>query len=112
MRKNVFVWILFIISALILYLFSNGSVTLALLAALIAALPVSYALLRLTAGQVDLTLKEGGIKDDRRTFVLSFRNKGILPVAAVEADAVCINQRTGETESFTVRRSALSCCDA
>lgn len=105
MRKNVFVWVLIIISALILYLFSNGSVTLALLAALIAAPPVSYALLRLTAGQIELSLKEGEIRDERRTFVLSFRNKGILPAAAVEAEAVCVNKRTGETESFTVTRS-------
>ena len=47
MRKSVIIWVLLIISALILYLFSNGSVTLALLVALIAALPLSYAFLRM-----------------------------------------------------------------
>ena len=52
MRKSVITWVLLIISALILYLFSNGTVTLALIAALIAALPISYALLRLTEGKL------------------------------------------------------------
>lgn len=104
MRKNVIVWLFLIISALILYLFSNGSVTLALLAALIAALPASYALLRLTAGHLDVSLREEGVTDGRRTFILSLKNKGILPIASVEADAVCVNLRTGETESFVISR--------
>ena len=105
MRKNVIVWIFLIISALILYLFSNGSVTLALLAALIAALPASYALLRLTAGKLDVSLREAGVTDERRSFILTFRNNGLLPVASVEAEAVCVNLRTGETESFIINRS-------
>ena len=104
MRKNVIIWVLLIISALILYLFSNGSVTLALLAALIAALPASYALLILTAGHLDVSLKEGEVADGSRTFILDIRNKGILPVASVEAEAVCVNLRTGETESFVINR--------
>lgn len=105
MRKNVIVWVLLIISAVILYLFSNGSVTLAILVALIAALPASYALLRLTAGHLDVSLSEGGVEDGRRTFILSLKNTGILPVASVEAEAVCVNFRTGETESFVINRS-------
>ncbi|MBQ6440368.1 MAG: DUF58 domain-containing protein [Mogibacterium sp.] len=106
MRRNVIVWVFLIISALILYLFSNGSVTMALLAALIAALPVSYALLRLTAGKLDVSLREGSVSaDERRTFILRLVNKGILPIASVEAEAVCVNLRTGETESFIIYRS-------
>ena len=91
MRKNIIIWVLLIISALILYLFSNGSVTLALLAALISALPASYALLRLTADHLDVSLTEGGVEDGRRTFILCLRNTGILPMASVEAEAVCAN---------------------
>ena len=87
MRRNVIVWVLLILSALILYLFSNGSVTLALLVALIAALPVSYALLRLAAGKVELSLTDGGLKDDHRVFELSLKNKGAMPVASVETEA-------------------------
>ena len=104
MRKNVIVWVFLIISALILYLFSNGSVTLALLAALIAALPASYALLRLTAGHIDVSLSEGEVTDNCRSFILSLKNKGILPVASVEAEAVCVNLRTGEAESFVINK--------
>lgn len=105
MRRNLIVWILLIISALILYLFSNGSVTLALLVALIAALPVSFAILKLTAGKVELSLTDGGFADDHRVFVLSFKNKGAMPVASVETEAVCKNLRTGESDSFSITRS-------
>ena len=105
MRRNLIVWILLIISAIILYIFSNGSVTLALLVALIAALPASYALLRMAAGKVELSLTDGGLADDHRIFVLSLKNKGAMPVASVETEAVCTNLRTGETDSFTIKRS-------
>ena len=105
MRKNIIIWALLIISALILYLFSNGSVTLALLAALIAALPASYALLRLTAGKLEMSLKEAGETDGRKDFMLRLKNNGILPIAVAEAEAVCVNLRTGETESFVISRS-------
>ena len=105
MRRNVIVWVLLILSALILYLFSNDTVTLALLVALIAALPASYALLRLTAGKVELELKDAGLKDEHRLFELSFKNKGMIPVALVETMAQCTNLRTGETESFAINKS-------
>ena len=87
MRRNVIVWVLLILSALILYLFSNDTVTLALLVALIAALPASYALLRFTAGNVEMDLKDAGLKDEHRIFELSFKNKGVIPVALVETMA-------------------------
>lgn len=105
MRKNVIVWVFLIIAALILYLFSNGSVTLALLVALIAALPVSYVLLRLTSGHLDISLREDAVSESRRTFILSLKNKSIMPIASVEAEAECTNVRTGETESFVISRS-------
>ena len=105
MRKSLITWIFLIICALVLYLFANGSVTLAFLAALIAALPVSYALFRRSARQTELELKESGDPEDRMTFGLVMKNKGILPVALIETDVVCENLRTGERESFTVSRS-------
>ena len=102
MRKSVITWVLFIISALILYLFSNGSVTLALLVALITALPLSYAFLRLNGKKIEMSLKENETEDNTREFILEIRNRGIIPVAAVEATAVCVNLRTGETESLEI----------
>jgi len=105
MRKNLIVWILLIISALILYLFSNGTVTLALLAALIAALPASYALFRMGGDHVSLSLREGEALDGHKSFILSMKNDGIMPVAAVEANAACVNLRTGETETIEIIRS-------
>ena len=105
MRKSVIIWVLLIISALILYLFSNGSVTLALLVALIAALPLSYAFLRLNGKKIELSLRENETADDTKEFVFEMKNKGILPVAAVEAKAVCVNLRTGENETLEISRS-------
>ena len=105
MRKNVIIWALLILSALILYLFSNGSVTLALLAGLIAALPASYALFRLAAGNLELSLNGKELQDDHRSFVLDLKNKGLLPISHVEAEAVCTNLRTGEVESLPVTAS-------
>ena len=105
MRKNLIVWILLILSALILYLFSNGTVTLALLAALIAALPASYALLRFGSRHVGLSVRADEDADSGRTFILSMKNDGPLPVAAVEAAVVCVNLRTGEMETLTVTES-------
>ncbi len=104
MRKNIIAWVILVISALILYLFSNGSVTLALLVALIAAPLLSYAILRLTRGNAVLTLKEAEAPAEPGTFILSMENKGVLPVPSVEAKAVCVNLRTGETDSFDIKR--------
>lgn len=102
MRKGLIVWIFLLLSALVLYLFANGTVTLALLAALIAALPASYALFRLSVKHVGLSLS--ATPDDNRTFILRMKNSGMLPVATVEAAAACVNLRTRERESFTISR--------
>lgn len=104
MRRRVVVWVLLVLSALILYLFSNESVTLALLAALTAALPFSYAFLRLTEGHVSLSLKGDETAGDHNTFVLSMKNDGILPAGSVDVNAVCTNLRTGETETIDISR--------
>ena len=105
MRKSVIIWVLLIISALILYLFSNGSVTLALLVALIAALPLSYAFLRMNGKKIELSLRENETADDTKEFVFEMKNKGIIPVASVDAKAVCVNLRTGENETLEISRS-------
>ena len=104
MRRNFIAWVIFIVFALALYLFSNGSVTLALLVALIAAPLFSYAILRLTRGNAVLTLKEAEAPAEPGSFILSMENKGMLPVPSVEAKAVCVNLRTGETDSFDIKR--------
>ena len=105
MRKRIIAWVLLVLSAAIMYFFSNGSVTLALLVALIAALPLSYAMLRLTADKTELSVSEAVTEEGKRKYVLSFRNKGILPVAAVETDVLCANLRNGGTDTHHINMS-------
>ena len=104
MRRSTLAWVALIICALIMYLFSNGSVTLAVLIALIAALPASFVMLRLTASRLDISIRETAPSEGKRTFVLSFKNKGVLPIASAEAEVVCANLRTGETDSFLISK--------
>lgn len=102
MRKNLILWIVLIISAIILFLFSNGSVTLAILVALAAALPVSYACFRGSLKNVSLALRDGSDPENSNVFTLVMKNAGVVPVASVEVTALCENLRTGEQETFPV----------
>ena len=103
MRKRVIPWALIILFAFILYFFSNESVTLALLLAVIVALPVSYAMLRLTQGKLEVSLEDAGAAAaGKNRFILRMSNTGFLPLAAAEMDVRCRNLRTGEMDSFPV----------
>ena len=108
MLRRTISWSLIILSALVLYLFSNESVTLALLIAVIIALPVSFAVLRLTGSQLEVSIRDAE-KDpddpDRKRFELCMRNNGILPIAAADIEVKCTNLRTGETDMYTVSKS-------
>ena len=105
MRKRVIPWALLIFFALILYLFSNESVTLALLIAVIAALPLSFAMLKLTYKHFELEfLEDEGMEGG---FILKMRNTGALPIASAEAEIRCTNLRTGENDSYVVTRDLM-----
>ena len=107
MRKNKIAWLILIICALVMYLFSNESVTLAVFIMLIAAAPASFAMLRLTANRLEISINEETPSADKRAFVLKFKNKGLLPIASVETEAVCTNLRTGEADSYLINRSLM-----
>lgn len=102
MRRRIIAWSLIIIFALILYLFSNESVTLALLISVILAMPVSYLMLRLTYGNVELSIRDDGAGAETRSYALCMKNMGALPVANTEAEVTCMNLRTGETDSYVI----------
>ena len=96
-----------ILFALILYLFSNETVTLALLISLIIATPVSYLLLKFTADNVEVSLSDKLISPEQSSFVMNIANKGILPIPLVELDLRCGNLRIGDSDIYTVRRSLM-----
>lgn len=104
-NKRLIAWILLIIFALVLWLFSNESVTLALLIALIVSLPVSFAILKVTGKKIEPSIEERTMSDGRKSFVLSLYNKGLLPVASAECELRCSNLRTGEADSYTIQES-------
>lgn len=100
-------WIFVIISALILYLFSNETVTLALLLALIAVLPASFLLRRLNCRRIEVSLGDAVRFENKSVFILTIRNKGWLPVASAEVEIRCENLRTGEADLHLVRRGLM-----
>ena len=93
--------------AVILYLFSNETVTLALLVSLIIALPVSFLLLRYTAGNVDLAIGDSSASEEKNSFTVTLTNKGILPVASVDHELRCANLRVGDSDVCSVSRSLM-----
>ena len=107
MHKRAAAWGLLILFAVILYLFSNETVTLALLIALIIALPVSFLLLRFTSGNVEVAISDKLISAEKSSFVLTLRNKGILPVASVDLELSCENLRIGDSDIYSVSRSLM-----
>ena len=106
-RKAAAVWGLLILFAIILYLFSNETVTLALLVALIIALPVSFFLLRYTAGKVEVSLEDKLISAEKSSFILKLHNRGLLPVPSVGMELFCGNLRVGDSDIYTVSRSLM-----
>ena len=107
MRRGLVTWVFVIISALILYLFSNETVTLALLLALIAVLPASFLLLRLSRRSIEVSLSDAIRTDNKSSFTLTIKNKGWLPIASVEVEVRCENLRTGETDLYHVHRGLM-----
>ena len=107
MHKRAAAWGLLILFAAVLYLFSNETVTLALLVSLIIALPVSFLLLRYTAGNVELAISESDTSSDKNSFTVSLTNKGLLPVASVDLELSCANLRVGDSDILSISRSLM-----
>jgi len=105
MQRRLAAWGLIILFALIMYLFSNETVTLALLAAVIIVVPASYALLRFTGRRFEVSIIEPKPGVEKSWFTICMKNGGLLPVASAEMEAVCTNLRTGESDILDINRS-------
>ena len=87
MLKRRIIWLIIVIAAAVAYLFSNGTVTLAVLASLITVLLVSAVMLVLSGRNLNVEINANE---------LVFINGSIIPVAWAEADVHVRNLRTGE----------------
>ncbi len=105
MRRRLIGWGLIILFALVMYLFSNETVTLALLAAVIIVVPASYALLKFTGRRFEVSITEPNPGAEKSWFTLCMRNGGLLPIASAEMETVCSNLRTGESDMLEINRS-------
>ena len=105
MLKRRIACILLIISALILYFFDNESVTLALLLALIVMPAVSVGLLALSGRNFRISMERTTQPDENPVVRVTTENPDIIPLAAVEAEVVCTNLRTGEADSYMIRNT-------
>ncbi len=105
MLKRRIACILLIISALILYIFDNETVTLALLAALIVMPAVSVGLLALSGKNLKISMQRDTQSDENPVIRVTIENPDFVPLSAVEAEVACTNLRTGETDSFIIRNT-------
>lgn len=103
MLKRRIACILLIIAALILYIFDNESVTLALLLALIVMPAVSVGLLALSGRNFRISMVRTAQPEENPVVRVTTENPDLVPLAAVEAEVVCTNLRTGEADSYVIR---------
>ena len=102
MLKRRIACILLIVAALILYLFDNETVTLALLVALIVMPAVSIGMLSLSGRNLKISLAASPNSGETPVIRVSMENPDLIPLAAVEIEAVCENLRTGEADSCII----------
>ena len=100
-RRRVAV-VLLILFAAVLYLFANGTGTVALLAALIAAPLLSLAAASISGKHVEASLLQDTA--DANSIRLILHNPDLMPVAGAEAEVRCTNLRTGEVDTINVLR--------
>ena len=105
MLKRRIACILLILSALILYIFDNESVTLALLLALIVMPAASVGLIALSGRNFRISMERTTQPDENPVVRVTTENPDIIPLAAVEAEVVCTNLRTGEADSYMIRNT-------
>ena len=94
-----------IAAALILYLFSNETVTLAVLIVLIVLPAASLGLLRISGRNISIGLSGTDPSPDKHTVLLTMSNPDMIPVASADVDVSCVNLRTGETDSYSVSKA-------
>ena len=98
-------WILLILAAAVMYLFDNGTETLVLLIALIAAPVISLGLLKISGKHISVTVEKADpVPDSSMNIRLCMASSDVIPVSQIEADVVCTNLRTGEEEIITISR--------
>ena len=104
LRRRIY-WLLIIIFAGILYLFDNGTVTLALLASCIAAPLLSLGLLMVSGRHISIGVEKADSGADEHDIRLNIVNRDLMPVSDIETDVACTNIRTGESERISVSRT-------
>lgn len=102
MLKRRIACILLILSALILYLFDNETVTLALLVALVVMPAVSMGMLALAGRDLRISMEKTAQAGENLAVRVSIENPHIVPLASVEAEVTCENLRTGEVDSQVI----------
>ena len=78
-----------------------------MLLALIAVLPASFWLLRLSSPNLKVSLSDAERLDNKSAFTLTLQNTGLLPIALSEVEVKCENLRTGESDLYRVRRGLM-----
>ena len=105
MVKRRITWAIVILFAAILYLFANGTGTLALLAACIAAPLISVLIIMISGRHITITLEKAGEIEEDNSVRIILKNQDMMPVSNVHLNVVCRNLRTGETENVLLTRS-------
>ena len=105
MLKRRIVCILLILSALIMYLFDNETITLALLLALIVMPAVSIGLLALSGRNLRISMERDMQASDNPVICVRIDNPDFVPLSAVAAEVTCSNLRTGEVDSYIIRNT-------
>lgn len=103
MLKRRITCILLIISALILYIFDNETITLALLAALIVMPAVSVGMLALSGRDLEVVMAKAPHTGENPAIRVSIENPNIVPLASVEVEVTCENLRTGEMDTQVIK---------
>ena len=107
MLKRRIACILLILSALILYLFDNETVTLALLLALVVMPAVSVGLLAMSGRNLRISMERAAQTGENPVIKVRIENPDFIPLASVEAEVVCTNLRTGEADSYIIRNTPM-----
>ena len=94
-------WAAIILSATLMYMFANGTVTLSVLLLAICLPALSLGLSLLQGKYIKIAL-EGDIGDDSNSFRISVTNRSIIPVAHAFALMEFKNLRTGGLETLEI----------
>jgi uncharacterized protein (DUF58 family) len=106
MWKRRIAWIIIIITAALLYLFDNETITLALLLVCVLAPALSAAVLLMSSASISVSLEPGEITENGISFRTVIRNRKVMPLAEIELPVECVNLRTGQTDTVIINGSA------